>query len=737
MTEHQYDADIAVYAPLRGRGAEQLSVYAALKTLARAGFLITLIDTSRRGETPAFAAVPSRVTELLSVDRIFLAGPGSAFRVQTAIVFRPSISTGPRDTGVTVVADSAVAVLDGAMAKRAAKADDEALEQLREELSGTGAALRAALSVAASAVDDLPALARLVEDTELTALEDVWDFQFPSAALAAQPRTAPLDEQVPRIGRHVVGAEPLWPEQEIDVRRVLPTTADWDVRFYGPHTRLIKLLGRTPPNWRMHSVVGPRDLETLDFWVPIVDDPQAIVEDPAVREAIAAGLLVILPFEMRRHFGEGAIYASAAGVRKLARQRHTEGTLFADQSRRAVNYARERSSDRILDVLAPLGTTESLAVRESAPPAYAPREGRDRFRVAFVTSNGAGMGHLTRLLAMARRMPEEIEPVFISLSQAVPVVAKFGFPYVYIASKNETGMKPSVWNAYSESRFREEFALLKPDVLIFDGTWPYRGLLNAAAAEGVRMVWSRRGMWREGVADRALSAAVNFDGIIQPGEFAAELDCGATTRMDDAHEVAPLTILDRSELLSREEAREHLGLRPGERGVLVTLGAGNLNNISDTTSVVVEALQKLGAPWRIFLTNNPIAAGVTAFEGVDSLDIYPIVEYANAFDFTVSATGYNSFHEWVMACVPTLWIPNLETQTDDQGARSRYAELAGVGVNVEDPSYESISRALTGLTEPGVLEKMRSRLEELWVDNGASAAAARLSTLVKEGVVRS
>ena len=115
----------------------------------------------------------------------------------------------------------------------------------------------------------------------------------------------------------------------------------------------------------------------------------------------------------------------------------------------------------------------------------------------------------------------------------------------------------------------------------------------------------------------------------------------------------------------------------------------------------------------------------------------PHQQSANAFDLTVSATGYNSFHEWIMACVPTLWIPNLQTQTDDQGARSRYAELVGVGANVEDPSYESISRALTDMTEPGVLEDMRSRLEELWVDNGASDAAAHLSALVKEGAVRS
>ena len=52
----------------------------------------------------------------------------------------------------------------------------------------------------------------------------------------------------------------------------------------------------------------------------------------------------------------------------------------------------------------------------SAPrPAAAPLR---PLRVLLVSSNGVGMGHLTRLLAIARRLPPPIEPVFVTMSQA-------------------------------------------------------------------------------------------------------------------------------------------------------------------------------------------------------------------------------------------------------------------------------------------------------------------------------
>ena len=40
----------------------------------------------------------------------------------------------------------------------------------------------------------------------------------------------------------------------------------------------------------------------------------------------------------------------------------------------------------------------------------------ERHRVLFVTSNGTGLGHLTRTMAIARRLDERFQPLILTLS---------------------------------------------------------------------------------------------------------------------------------------------------------------------------------------------------------------------------------------------------------------------------------------------------------------------------------
>ena len=55
-------------------------------------------------------------------------------------------------------------------------------------------------------------------------------------------------------------------------------------------------------------------------------------------------------------------------------------------------------------------------------------------RILFITSNGTGLGHLTRSMAIARRLDPSLEPLVLTLSAAAPVVRELGFPVEYVAS---------------------------------------------------------------------------------------------------------------------------------------------------------------------------------------------------------------------------------------------------------------------------------------------------------------
>lgn len=746
---HRYDFDVAVVAPLRAGGSVQRSTAALLSTVTGAGLTALVIDSTDTTLRQAFRrTAATEIMRLLSSPLVELAGPGHQGRAQLVVVFHAEVSRPPSALRSAIHASRAVIVASspGSTATAGACAADPTALMVGHDNETTREswldALETQVRVAAQA-ESVHWAAMTPGDCDWLADQGLlgrdlepWPSGISSRALAAAPRTGPAEGRT-RVGRHIVTTEPVWPKNLWAIRRHLPGTDQWDVRIFGPHARLVRQVEDVPKNWFLHAVAGPRDLGQLDFWVALTQNSQEILADPAVHEALAAGLVVILPpkDELRAAFGDAVVYADATGVRGQINFLAAQVDHYERQSSKALDFADSNSAHSLMNRLTESGVNGPLAPPPNPVPRPSPRSGRRRFRLALVTSNGAGMGHLTRLLAIARRLPDQVEPVFISLSQAVDVVASFGYTYAYIASKSETGLSAGEWNAYCEARFTEELNRLTPDALVFDGTWPYRGLTTAARQTGTPMIWSRRGMWRMSAGDRSLAHSKLFDLIVEPGEFAAEADRGATTRVADARQVDPVTVLSREELLPRDEARRRLGIDTEQQVVLITLGAGNLNDINTTTTDVIDAFKEHLPGWRILLTSNPLSMADSSYDGVESVQIYPIAEYANAFDLTVSATGYNSFHEWISACVPTLWMPNTSTQTDDQVARGRYAEDAGIGLSLEDPGREQIFEAVRRLAIPGNIEQMRRTLEARQLGNGAAAAAALITRQIMEGQV--
>ncbi|MGI9020301.1 MAG: hypothetical protein ACR2G3_06285 [Solirubrobacterales bacterium] len=347
-------------------------------------------------------------------------------------------------------------------------------------------------------------------------------------------------------------------------------------------------------------------------------------------------------------------------------------------------------------------------------------------RVLFVSSNGTGLGHLTRSMAIARR-GEALEPMFLTLSGAAPVVREQGFPVEYVASYSTPGAGSDWrWSRRLRGRLRAAFAEAAPEVLVFDGAHPYQGLVDAlGAAGGAKRVWCRRPMWLPHSNRGALARESFFDAVLEPGEFAESEDRGATVeRRGAAHRVAPIVLCDDDELLSRQEAAAELGLDPEATCVLVNLGQG-----PEVRELAERCVARLaGRPGvQVALLSSAIAAGLDVPDGVVHLrSTYPISRHFRAIDAAVAAAGYNAYHELIRFGVPALFAP-MSRQTDDQPARARYAERVGVGLALDHGV--SPDAALERLLDRGERERMRERLAELRPDNGAAGAAAWLEEL--------
>ncbi len=351
----------------------------------------------------------------------------------------------------------------------------------------------------------------------------------------------------------------------------------------------------------------------------------------------------------------------------------------------------------------------------------------DRPVILLVSSNGTGMGHLTRLVAYQRRLPPEVGAHVLSLSQAVPLVARYGVPYEYLPSHEATGLTTGQWRSLFAERIHEVVARVRPAVLVFDGPHPYDGLDAAlASSPGTRSVWSRRAMWRAGENTHQLDKESWFDVVLEPGDLAAAADQGATVGRP-AHGVRPVTLVDDEGAGDRAASRRALGLPAEGLLGLVALGSGNVNDTDAEVDAAIGALDALGVS--ACVTQPAIAERLTERDNVHLVRHHPLSEHLGAFDLAISAAGYNSFHENLRFGLPTIFVPNAQMRLDDQVSRAQYADERGWAVSIPTLTGGAATPAVARVLAEGGSMAERARAAD--PGNGAADAARLIVSLVE------
>jgi hypothetical protein len=329
-------------------------------------------------------------------------------------------------------------------------------------------------------------------------------------------------------------------------------------------------------------------------------------------------------------------------------------------------------------------------------------------------------------MAIARRLPEGAEPLFLTLSAAAPVVEGMGFPVEYVSPYGTPASGNDYrWSRRLRARLRAAIAEADPAVIVFDGTHPYEALLGALRADSTA-VWCRRPLWKRGSSRVPLGREGAFDAVLEPGELAESDDAGPTVAVRDrAHRVGPIVLLDPAQLLPRDEAAAELGLDPGRPTILVSLGQG-----PEVREATRRALARLAAgEVQVAALSSTLAEADEVPAGVVALSAtYPMSRYFAAFDGAVAAAGYNAYHELIALGVPALFVP-MPRDTDDQPARARYAERAGIGLGVTGPADPELEAKLERMLDPAERGAIRHRLGTLGPAEGAAQAATWLATL--------
>lgn len=347
-------------------------------------------------------------------------------------------------------------------------------------------------------------------------------------------------------------------------------------------------------------------------------------------------------------------------------------------------------------------------------------------RILFMPTNGGGLGHLTRTLAVARRLKQmypNVEIIFFTTSFALHLIAQEGFLAYSFPSMNyfAKDIKEKEIDNAIENQIMSIVKMHNIDTLVFDGVFPYACLVNAIEKLGsLNTIWIQRGMHKSGKSETILKREKYFNLILVPGE--GNLNANLFNNQGKWRHCPPIIYLKKEELLPREAVLSMWNLDPNKKTVFIQLGEGLGYDVNSLIYKVVKQL-KNKENLQIVLGESIIAQKRYNFDpNIFIIRDYPNSIYFNAFDFAIINSSYNIFHETIYFGVPSIIFPIKETGTDDHFARASIADKLGTGFVFHDFNEMEFDQAVSQLLNPRINKKMRENSKGLFV-NGAQLAA--------------
>ena len=542
---------------------------------------------------------------------------------------------------------------------------------------------------------------------------------------------------IPVIGRHSRPARLKWPDTLDEVISIYPIDGSMKVRILGGCPIIPEILPTKPPSWDIleFNEVHPQDfLQTIDFFVYFHSDQWIEAFGRTILEAIACGAISILPPHFKRVFGESAVYCEPEEVNKTvwdlyrhpnsARQHREVAQKLLRQT-----YGLEAYASRINKLIGQPSTQKQVLAKSKTK------------NVIFFSSNGNGMGHLTRIMSVAKRTSDNINPIILTTSKAIKWVKETNFFVEYIPDPRsimDGSGKHRKWNDFLYRRLTDIIDFYNIHAVVFDGNYPYQGVIDACSDRDVSSFWIRRGMWKKGKGTEIIAKQKYFDFTIQPTELAESVDLGITnSNANKVLKVSPIIFLDREELLKKRDAKLELGLDSNKKAVFIQLGSGNYVDVTASYKYAIECLRTY-PDVEIVLGKTPLTLdGLTSNGDWKIIEKYPISKYFQAFDFIISATGYNVFHECMMFGIPAIFLPIITSSTpktlEDTEPRAKYAESLGLAIHAEINNKEAIESSIEAMFA-GEADTIRERLKKKGLfNNGALEAAQFIEEYLDRG----
>ncbi|HEV7253519.1 MAG TPA: glycosyltransferase [Mesorhizobium sp.] len=666
--------DILFVADVRFEGGTSTALAVEIRAAARAGLRTGLLAIKGPLLGLPFPMHPD-LRKLIDDGLTERIDPDMRLAARLTLIHHPTIVENRPTRPLSITTDKLLIVLHHPMYDGAGRRQYDLDRVVAHACDAFGADVHLA-PVSAVVRDSLPRLL----PSYAHMLEEDWGNLIELDDWPAKPARPPAYPVV--IGRHSRPDPLKWPSVEDALLAYPADGSRFRVRALGTDTFLAEKYGTLPTNWELIPFAWdgvPDFLATLDFYVYFHDPAWSEAFGRTILEALATGLVVILPPHFAVLFAKAAVYAEPAEVERVIERFVADPALHrsqCEQARRFVenNHDAAIYGDRVARVMGeePISTTSNGL--------FPPLPQRN---VLFASSNGIGVGHLTQQLAIAQRLPPDLTPVFATMSYSMKAAVQHGYQAHFLPHHRILEADPEDWNTCLAEELFELIAHLRPAVFAYDATAVFEGVTRTLAMfPDIFKIWVRRPLWQE--SHRVfLEFSDSFDAVIEPGELAETFDHGPTAAFrKEVFLVPPVLHLDPAERMSRESARAALGVPEGMTVVAFQLGAGANFDLKDLRAALLAEV--LRHPDTIALEiQSPITPNAAGLEILGerhrTVELFPSFRFSRAFDAAISAAGYNTFHEQVLGCIPTLFVPNEGDEMDLQANRARWAELTGRG----------------------------------------------------------
>ena len=280
-------------------------------------------------------------------------------------------------------------------------------------------------------------------------------------------------------------------------------------------------------------------------------------------------------------------------------------------------------------------------------------------RFLFYASNGLGIGHLSRLLNVAQSLSKEApssEILFLTQSEAAPFPEANPFYAIRLPGRNRARTGGLTAKSYLQTirpLILQAVASFDPHVLVTD-TFPEGPEKELAPT----MEWPihKAFIFREQHVRRAedpylYQSLRRYHRILVPHDTNS-IPLPSFLKNDPRLRwTGP--ILPADPLLSREEARERLGIPENRETLLLSFGGGGDPEGKQRAKEIATFLR--GKNRSFFYAAGPLSRSLP--EGIHAgewLPLWPIRPYLRAFDGTIASGGYNTVHELLEAGVPSF-----------------------------------------------------------------------------------